>query len=348
MRIVSLVNPLSGCDYHRVKQPLLHLHKRGLITGVPSGKTFEEDLQNCDLIVYNRIPHNIPLADLLSLRDKYGFKICVDLDDYWRLYPGHILERSWIDQEVEKAIVSNLKAADVVTCTNERLQDYIKPYNSNVFVVPNGLPFDEGQFQPQQHGYYDQGNGIDPEGFIYCGGGSHQWDVDILRRPMRTLADAKFQGKITLAGVTDAPVYTKMSNVLSANGRMLNFQKIPSEGLDTYMSLYDYGEVSLAPLVENSFNACKSNLKILEAGAKKMPIIVSNVGPYLEDQCPYIMRAERSIDFARWIKYCHENKHSQFLVDHANSLAEYVRHNYNIHNMNYLRLEAFTSVVTHE
>lgn len=339
MRIVSLVNPLSGCDYHRIKLPLLHLHRRKLIEGVPAGNTFEEDLAQCDMLMYNRMPFGTSLDELIRLRTKYGFKICVDIDDYWHLYPGHYFEKAWIEQDVPRQIVNNIIAADVVTCTNDRLKDYIAQYNSNVYVTPNALPFDDEQFSIPSIFECVR------DGFIYAGGGSHQWDVNLLRSSIKKLADEKFTGKITLAGVTDAAPYVKMSNVLSGNGRILNFQKLPSESLESYMSLYDHGEVSLAPLVDNKFNACKSNLKILEAGAKGMPIIVSNVGPYLDDECPYIMRADKPMDFYKWLKYCNDNKNREHLNDHAQSLSEYVRHNYDVRNMNYLRLEAFSSVV---
>lgn len=345
MRLVSFVNPQSGCDYHRVKLPLTYLYKRNLIDGVPGMGTLEEDLAACDMLVYNRMPYNISLEQLLIYKAKYGFKICVDIDDYWILYPGHQFEKVWKEQNIASHIVANIVAADVVTCTNDRLWDLIKPYNSNVYVCPNGLPYGDGQFTERYGNAYDPVEGPYQEGFIYAGGGSHQWDVDLLRTSIKKLADEKFAGRITLAGVTDAPVYAKMSNVLSANGRLLNFQKVPSAPLESYMDLYDHGEVSLAPLVDNEFNSCKSNLKILEAGAKKIPIIISNAGCYRDDECPYVMRADKPIDFHRWIKYCDQNKGSGFLRDHAESLAEYVRHNYDIRTMNYLRLEAYNSVL---
>jgi len=343
MKIVSLNNPLSGVDYHRIKIPLTYLHSRKLIEGVESAGSLKDTFAQCDLLLYNRLPYGMTLDEVIAFRDKFGFKVCVDIDDYWNLYPGHILETYYKAHNIPRQVLQNIMAADVITTTTDRLYNLIKPFNQNVHVVPNGLPFDEGQFGPNMHSYYDQGNGIDPNGFIYCGGGSHEQDVNILRSSMRKLADEKFTGKIILAGVTDAPVYTKMSNVLSANGRILNFEKIQHESLDNYMSLYDWGEVAIAPLVDNVFNSCKSNLKILEAGAKHMPIIVSNTGPYKDDHCPFVMRANKPMDFCRYMKYCQDNK--SFLADNAESLAEYVRYNYDVRNMNYLRLEAYNSVL---
>lgn len=42
-----------------------------------------------------------------------------------------------------------------------------------------------------------------------------------------------------------------------------------------YMESYDGHQISLAPLIDNVFNNAKSNLKILEAGAKGLPLICS-------------------------------------------------------------------------
>ena len=47
-----------------------------------------------------------------------------------------------------------------------------------------------------------------------------------------------------------------------------------------YATLYDEIDVLLVPLVDNQFNACKSELKMIEASVKGKPIIVSDVNPY--------------------------------------------------------------------
>lgn len=53
-------------------------------------------------------------------------------------------------------------------------------------------------------------------------------------------------------------------------------------GLDTfnYGKLYNLIDVSLVPLAPNMFSACKSELKLIEAGFMKKAVIVSNVRPY--------------------------------------------------------------------
>jgi glycosyltransferase involved in cell wall biosynthesis len=54
-----------------------------------------------------------------------------------------------------------------------------------------------------------------------------------------------------------------------------------------YATIYDSFDVAIAPLYEGRFNECKSALKMLEAGFKGLPIVVSDVDPYKEFLAQY-------------------------------------------------------------
>ena len=43
-------------------------------------------------------------------------------------------------------------------------------------------------------------------------------------------------------------------------------------------------DLAIAPIAENSFNDCKSNLKLLEYGILGFPVIASDFGPYRRSQ----------------------------------------------------------------
>ena len=45
-------------------------------------------------------------------------------------------------------------------------------------------------------------------------------------------------------------------------------------------------DLAIAPLEENQFNACKSNLRLLEYGACAVPVVCSDVGPYRDPALP--------------------------------------------------------------
>jgi glycosyltransferase involved in cell wall biosynthesis len=335
MKIISFVNSHSGCDYHRVKLPLTYLHQDGHVTGVTPGQSLEDNLKECDILFYNRMPYNVQLDDILRYRDQYGFKIVVDLDDHWKLYPGHYMEGVWKAQGFEQQILRNLSIADAVICTVDRLYEKILKYNSNVHVVPNGLPFDDLQFTADR-------KPSDKMRFIYAGGGSHFWDLFMIRNSIARLDRDNFPGEIVLAGIAAVNIYDRMVDVMSNRGRMKNFRSLQYLPLDSYMDLYKEGDVALAPLAKNIFNGHKSNLKVLEAGCKNMPIIVSNNGPY-HDENPLTMRVDRPGDWYKFIRFCEQNP--SFVTDNGEQLGEYVRRNYHLRLMNYLRLEAFNSVL---
>ena len=80
--IIPIYNPNAGCDYHRIMMPYKHL---GVNLDKYYGKKFEEFVKDTRAIVYNRTCKS-NLFTYIAYRAKYGFKIIVDLDDYWELY----------------------------------------------------------------------------------------------------------------------------------------------------------------------------------------------------------------------------------------------------------------------
>ena len=115
------------------------------------------------------------------------------------------------------------------------------------------------------------------------------------------------------------------------------------EGLpiSQYMNLYNDADVALAPLVDSKFNRMKSNLKALEAGAKRIPLIASDVAPYRGSE--YILTAVNS---AEWSIYMRE------MVDSPNyrewlgeQLGKECRERYDIRDINKKRAQAYKMLI---
>jgi len=58
------------------------------------------------------------------------------------------------------------------------------------------------------------------------------------------------------------------------------YRRVFTKPVNKYAEGYNLFDISIAPLRDNDFNNAKSELKMVEAGAFKMPIIVSNTVPY--------------------------------------------------------------------
>jgi glycosyltransferase involved in cell wall biosynthesis len=58
------------------------------------------------------------------------------------------------------------------------------------------------------------------------------------------------------------------------------YRRVWTKPISSYASNYNLFDISLAPIEENIFNKCKSQLKVVESGFHKKPIIAQNFGPY--------------------------------------------------------------------
>jgi glycosyltransferase involved in cell wall biosynthesis len=75
----------------------------------------------------------------------------------------------------------------------------------------------------------------------------------------------------------------------------------------SFVSISDYPEkmasldldIAIAPLEDNLFNRCKSNLRLLEYGAMSWPVVCSDVYPYQTNNPPVFRCSPNTGD---WIK----------------------------------------------
>jgi glycosyltransferase involved in cell wall biosynthesis len=116
-------------------------------------------------------------------------------------------------------------------------------------------------------------------------------------------------------------------------------------GLDTfnYAKLYDLIDVSLVPLHETMFSACKSELKLIEAGFKKKACIVSNVKPYkgiATDENSILVNPNRN-DIDWFVAMRKMIKEPNLIADKAEALYQTVKDKYDIRNVNVERVQLF-------
>lgn len=343
--VIGLHHEEVGCSYHRVRLPLANTYE-GIVGGSVSAVSASAMpyWEQADIIMFNRVP-TMPSEELLEMRKKHGFKIIVDIDDHWILYPHHEMAANWNKSKAHEQIQMWLSEADMVFTTNERLQVAASVLNSNVHVVPNALPFGTGQFE---HNPYDSSITKD---FIYAGGSSHLHDLNSIRPVMKRLGgDGQFrkEGRILLAGYEHQYGMGRVTSVWESMLRIVaqakSYATLSPLSINYYMNCYDGSAASLAPLERSTFNACKSNLKILEAGCKNIPIIASYVEPYIFDiECPGVILCDTNKEWYSAIK--------RLLNDDAlrkslgRELGEYVRRKYHMKDANAIRRKLFKQLL---
>ncbi len=339
IRILAIGAPNNGVQYHRLHLPLSKMpNVYVLFTDFINDEVLTKGF---DIVLCNRLVNGCSYKQMEEYKSKYDFRLIVDIDDYWVLDPWHILQGSYPTAE----IVNYMIMADVVTVTHDRLAIAVRPYNHNVEVLPNALPYGEDQFGAIKVSVKESGIDIKEDSLrvLYAGGITHEKDLNIIANPWKRIAsDSKLKDKLSfvLAGYDDsnagiAAIWHRMISNYLCGFKLNGYVRQPLFP-DRYMAFYAEADICIAPLVESRFNSMKSNLKTLEAAAFKLPILVSNVHPYIESGG---IKIKSQSDWYRYLKLLANSKEAR--EDYGNFNFEYSIKNHNFNQINTKRKQIY-------
>ena len=264
MKLLILTDGINGVVYHRIYAPHLRMQINGeaeVDVCQSQAEWMTVDLAPYDVIVFSRwLGKN--QYDVLKRITDAGKPYVIDVDDYWVLpkyNPAYWAYRKGIKNSIKDAI----NYADAVFCTTQKLANEVRTINENVYIVPNCLDTSHNQWkQPKEK------NERVKIGWV--GGITHEEDLKLIADDINSM-DVDFY----ICGYTPSDHWNNIVKL------------IPKANIVQGTSVFEYGEVYkhfdfvLAPLQDNHFNNCKSELKIVEAAAYSIPIICSAVYPYL-------------------------------------------------------------------
>jgi glycosyltransferase involved in cell wall biosynthesis len=123
------------------------------------------------------------------------------------------------------------------------------------------------------------------------------------------------------------------------------YQRRWTKQIFTYGTMYNEADVALAPLNDSPFNNMKSQLKVLEAGIHKCPIIASNNGPYkldvVDGKNGFLIDTFSVSQWYDKIKYFIDNPNA--VVDMGEALYETVTEKYTLDIVNKKRADFLKS-----
>ena len=333
MKIHFVVKPNHGPDWHRLVLPMESLPiQDGDTISMAMYETDESpELFECDILIFNRTIKT-PAVQLERLRNKYGFKIVLDLDDYWELGLTHPLYNYWQSSKQGEEILSYIKIADLVTVTTDNLRAKVSKYNPRVEILPNGMTFEPLSDRPRSS----------KTRFLYAGSVTHIPDLEILRSKFRRIDPyIRDSASFVLAGVGEHKGWEEPKKIFESTGSYQFLQVLP---LDRYMEHYDSADVTLVPLQDNEFNRHKSILKVIEAASRGLTCIVSQVQPYYPElkDAP-VMWAENGSDWLRQIRFCIKNP--KWLKKEGEKLYHYMKERYSLENVNKQRYQVLRGLV---
>jgi glycosyltransferase involved in cell wall biosynthesis len=184
-----------------------------------------------------------------------NIRIIVDVDDHWTLNKDNFNYELW-KKEIGNMIKRTLQIADVVWTPSEILAKYVNRLapKAEVVIVPNAIDPDAEQWKHKKTKSKELR-------FGYTGAGAHNDDVNEI--------GYDFEGKILYC--TNVEKYVKKLNAS---------HPVPWTTMFDYGEVYKNIDVLLVPLKKNTFNECKSDLKLVESAFTGTAVIASNVSPY--------------------------------------------------------------------
>lgn len=256
-----------ACPHLRITSPITAAGV-DLVAGSCTQKINEA--ADADLVLIQREfpPFKEPYQQVLAKARQAGKPIVYETDDLlFELPPEHPCARHY--RSLRMDLLRGMLDADAVIASCDELAAEIRPYNANVFVIPNYL---DDRIWPLRRYIQD---GSSPVTIGYMGTESHGPDLTMIAEVLRELL-TKYGAKIHLKlyGLSAPPALGALANV-SAQAECI----------------YDYNEFSaflrsqkidifIAPLQDNKFNRCKSSIKFLEYSSLGIPGVYSDVAPY--------------------------------------------------------------------
>ena len=278
-KIMFMPADFAGCGQFRMIQPCRNLQKKQLddlsfdlihdkVDNNTSSNLLMEVLSQYDAIVFQRVA-SPPILEIMRQCKAKGIKCYLELDDALfhvsRTNPAY---RIWNPSAPSWAILKEaLALCDKLILSTEELANV---YQQDNVVFHNGIDLN----MP----IYDSSNNrrkelpMDKKIVGWAGSSSHIDSLNEIVKPIKKLLSQR-----------DDVIFA-----LCSNPEFLDFFDVPKhkkvyvkhktfEQWPPVMSLFD---VSLATVVPNIFNSCKSELKVLEAGVWGTPSVCTYEAPY--------------------------------------------------------------------
>lgn len=276
----------GGCGFFRCHQPADFLNRAGLAVAVSTlEKPTREQLLGADLVIVQE-SGSMDAANMINFMVEKKIPFMTEYDDFIH----HVSPRNlggypaWNPATLmlHRSMEATKKASGVTVSTPQLAREYF-PYNPVIYVIPNYLDKErwDNPVVKRNDGKIRIG---------WCGGNAHADDLKMISGVIDKLVK-EYKGNVVfetmgmtrqeLTGVFPMKIQNEACVSCGYEGELHHF---PGEGQNDYpIALASRGwDIAVAPVIDNSFGNCKSDLKLKEYAACGVPTVASRVAPYRE------------------------------------------------------------------
>lgn len=233
--------------------------------------------EESDVVIVQRLLTKAGLAILDTLKE-CNIKIITEIDDSYKIQPYQNAYRNYYPgSEPRDVFIEQVKMSDAIMTTQGKIKKLYEEFNKDVFIIKNGIWYSNDTIKSMLDNTINKSKD-GPIKIIWCGSSTHDKDLLLIYPELLKIKD-KYKDKVMIklmGGVNNIPQFNQDDGIIKQyiNTNVFNYYKILSN---------ENAHIGLAPLCENEFNTCKSNLRFLEYSALNMVTVASNVYPFKED-----------------------------------------------------------------
>ena len=291
---VNYYADLAGCGFWRIKWPeyLLNINQKAAVTSLAQMVFDGNWYKNIKAIKMQRQASNIQLQffkDLKKLQTNFNYRLIYEIDDvvFGKDIPDYNHQKyAFLNEEINSNITEMMKNSDEITVATSYMKDYYfnEINHHKITVIPNYIPkfwadrfyntnllasnFDKNKKKPR---------------VLYAGSATHlnrETSKGKIKDDFTHVIDSIIKARKDFTFVwKGAFPYEMKQYIQSGEMEFYPWSKLPNMMEDIHKLNC---VVAYAPLADNTFNRCKSNIKILENGSLGIPGTYQNLQPYKE------------------------------------------------------------------
>lgn len=328
----------TGTSFFRIFEPMrvMWKHFRDEVNFVYTENMQPNHMKLADLIIQHRAgnlhSHFLSVSKMWPKTEVRPL-IVHDVDDNeFNLPKTHPMRDIWYMSGKDKMSIQSLKESDIITTTTEKLRktfSQLRTGSKNVHIFRNAFDWELPQWNLDKKKIRDEmlpewKDAEDPIIIGWAGLTSHFEDIKRMHGIIKAIHDKYPNTYFVLAGMAlkdtaveihhgddgekqfkekeieneDMLYRNRVIKVYSDidKDRIKIFNALPLEEYAKFNTLFD---IALAYVEHNTFNACKSEIKVIEAMHYKIPTVFSYYGGYKDywDNVPENLKSHNGIKF---------------------------------------------------